>query len=211
MYMNLKIKKFILKNKKLVAIGLLLLLLVHSSGLIRKTFTIIEGAEMTQEDIIKRRDSNLKEMRKILKNMKEQENKLLKKQKELGITEEEKRLTLQIIDKGIEMAEQMYGMMLFRDKGSPFPPPLSLLFTQSKYVKGKLESVFSDKKSAVEKVNINQGAHQQDYIIDGIERMKKIRNTIAKLKTIDGGSESLPDKSSGESSEGSSKKSGSWF
>ena len=64
MYMNLKIKKFILKNKKMVAIGLLLLLLIHSSGVIRKTFTIIEGAEMKKEDIIKKRDSNLKEMRK---------------------------------------------------------------------------------------------------------------------------------------------------
>ena len=210
MYMNLKIKKFILKNKKMVAIGLLLLLLIHSSGVIRKTFTIIEGAEMKKEDIIKKRDSNLKEMRKMVKNMEKEEKKLLKKQKELGITEEEKRLTLKIIDKGIEMAEQMYGMMLFRDKGNPFPPPLTLFFSQSKYVKGKLESVFSDKKSMPIKVDENS-THQMDFFIDGIERMRKIRNTIAKLKTIDGGSESLPDKSSGESSEGSSKKSGSWF
>ena len=104
------------------------------------------------------------------------------------------------------MAEQMYGMVLFRDKGSSFNPALQLWFTQVQYVKGKLESVYSEKKTQPQKVDINK-AHLGDFIIDGIERMRKIRNTIAKLKTIDGGSESLPDESSG----GSSKKSSSSF
>ena len=145
----------------------------------------------------------------MVKNM-EKEEKIIKKAKELGITEEEKRLTLKIIDKGIEMAEQMYGMMLFRDKGNPFPPPLTLFFSQSKYVKGKLESVFSDKKSQSIKVNENS-THQMDFFTDGIGENAKDKEYNSKIKTIDGGSESLPDKSSGESSEGSSKKSGSWF
>ena len=180
MYMNVKFKKFILKNKKLVAIGLLVLLLIHSSGFIQKTFTIIEGAEMTKKEAIKRREANIKKMREILGKMEKEEKKLLKRQKELGITEEEKRLTLKIIDKGIYMAEQMYGIALFRDPKNPYSPPMWLLFSQSQYIKGKLESVLSDKKSSPQKVDVNQ-AHVHDYIIDGIERMQKIRNTIATI------------------------------
>lgn len=195
--MNSKIKKFILKNKKIVAMILILLLLIHSSGLIRKTLTIIEGVKI---DPIKKREANIKEMRKMLKSMEEHEKKLLKKQKDMGITEEEKRLTLQIIDKGITMAEQMYGMKLFRGDGNPYNPATWLYNTQTKYIKGKLESIYSNKKTAPEKVDINN-SHLGDFLIDGIERMKKIRNTIAKLKTVDGGKESLPDKSSERSSE----------
>ena len=82
MYMNLKIKKFILKNKKIVAMVLILLLLLHSSGLIRKTYTIIEGGKFD-----KLREDHIKNMEKALKGVKDSAKAIEEKQKEQGITE----------------------------------------------------------------------------------------------------------------------------
>tara|TARA_B110000008_G_C16950730_1_gene556270 strand:- start:318 stop:983 length:666 start_codon:yes stop_codon:yes gene_type:complete len=218
--MNLKFRKFILKNKKIVAMTLILLLLLHSSGLIRKTFTIMEGGKFD-----KLREDHIKNMEKALKDIKDSAKKLEEKQKEQGITEKEKRLTLELIDSYIDTIEQTLGRLVMRNHNdsigfSGFSGPAKVMFATGQYIKNKMATHYGMKggmwaggraQSMLDVSEKKNFFNAMNYYLDTVDRMKKFRDVVAKLKTIDGGKESLPEKSSGKSSEKSSEKSSSYF
>jgi len=114
----------------------------------------------------------------------------LRKQKELkGITQEEKDLTLQIMDSSIKTLEEMAATMLFRGEKPGqyvFATPLKAFFSSYKYAINEYQTLLGrpkkDKKRQINLGNMNQ---MVDIYINMVERMKKMRRIVSNYEVVE--------------------------
>ena len=140
----MKMTKYMRSNKKLVIGLLLLVILVHASGimerllgmkkksedeegtliqfLLENTEKLREGAKgdkqkpPSKEDMDKLRKKNIKDMQKMMKQVEKEAGKMKKREKLYGVTRKEKELTLKLLDYWIETFEKGTQLTIFRGK-----------------------------------------------------------------------------------------------
>ena len=190
----MKFGRYIMKNKTYVIILLVSLLILHSSGLLDNLLglrekVLIEGAKgkkSEKEQRAEERQKNIKRMKKSLSSIDREVAKLKKQQEIMGITSEERDLVLQIIDFQIRYFENIAGFLLFRSN----KPGNFSMDTGTKIFFGAYTMAFQEFKNEKRKIDHNNDVEVADVYVRMLDRMKRYREIVANMETIDGGGSS---------------------
>ena len=186
----MKFGKYIMKNKTYVIIFLVSLLILHSSGLLDNLLglrekILIEGAKgkkkSEKELRVEERNKNLKQLKKAVKSVEKEVKRLKAMRDVMGITSEERDLTLQVIDYQIKYFESTVGFLLFRSN----KPGNFVMNTPTKIFFTAYNTAFGDYTNEKRKINHNDDGQIVGIYINMIDKMKRMRKLVANMEVVD--------------------------